>query len=117
VVPVRVVLLMMLACGVSARAADHPLVMKVSPVVASAPSDVMIDTRIEPPSNESRHLEVEIDSGGYFRASTIDIDEKSARVITVRFRQVPAGEYEVRVELLSSDGRSVGFASQWISLT
>jgi hypothetical protein len=113
----RLLLVMTLAVAASARAADHSLEMHVSPTVALAPSDVMIDMTVE--RRESNHrLDVMLDSDGYFRSSSIDLDgERSARVISVRFRQVPAGRYEVRVELLNGEGQAVAFASTWISLT
>jgi hypothetical protein len=117
-VPVwRLLLLMVFVVAASVGAADQKVAMHVSPIVGFAPSDVLIDTTIEHREGV-RRLEVMIDSDGYFRASTIELDgERAARVISVRFRQVPAGEYEVRVELLSSDGQPIGFAAQWITLS
>jgi hypothetical protein len=80
------------------------LTVRVSPVSAHGPCDVTIEARIEPhPLNRSISFVVE--SGEFLTSSTTDLEgERAPRTAAVRFRSVPAGNYEIRVTLTGADG-------------
>ncbi len=85
--------------------AREPLEVQVSPHAAQAPSDVIVQATIEA-HEANRALEVAADSDAYYRASTMDLDGANAASIhTIYFRQLPRGDYVVRVTLYGSGGR------------
>src|SRR4051812_18066760 len=75
--------------------ASEPIRIRVSPAVAFSPADIMIETTVEPDAR-NREVEVTVDSAGFLSTSTVTLDGDNApRVKTFRFRQLPAGNYEV----------------------
>lgn len=78
------------------------LMLKVTPSVSFAPSILTITVRAEP-RMESRSLLVQMDSGEFYRESSVPMDGMNAAA-TNRFtwRDVPAGEYEVSAYLLGT---------------
>src|SRR5687767_4310877 len=88
----------------AAALAAEPLRLSVYPSYSRAPAVVRIQAIVEP-VDQRRSLLVEIDSGGYYRSSTIQLPGvRAARVHAVNFAAVPAGEYEVRVGLVDDRG-------------
>ena len=88
----------------AAALAAQPLRVSVFPSFARAPAVVRIQAIIER-AEAYRALVIEIDSGGYYRGSTIELrGAEAARVHAVQFAAVPAGEYEVRVGLVDGQG-------------
>jgi hypothetical protein len=84
--------------------AEQPLRMSVSPAAAFAPASVMVRARIETHA-ENRELRVIADSDVFSRASYIPLDgERAPRVNELIFRDLPAGEYQVRVTLMGPRG-------------
>jgi hypothetical protein len=60
------------------------------------------------PHEYDRELIVEVDNGGFYRSSFIQLDgEAEPAVHTVMFKALPAGAYEIRVTLKRSDGEMV----------
>lgn len=85
--------------------AREPLEVDVSPHAAQAPSDVLVQATIEA-DEANRAIEVAADSGGYYRSSTMDLDgARAACIHTIYFRQLPRGDYVVRVTLYGAGGR------------
>jgi hypothetical protein len=85
--------------------ANDPLSMAVSPALSIAPANLTIRVRIEP-DEVNRMLEVEAESGGYYRSSHIPLEGAQApRTLALEFRRVPGGDYDVRGTLISSDGK------------
>ena len=85
--------LMMLAT-VRTDALD-PVRMAVSPMHAPAPATLLVRVMIAP-GDRNRLLEVAADAEGFYRSSEIELAGKSGpSVVTLEFRQVPAGEYEL----------------------
>ncbi len=81
-----------------------PLRAFVRPSVAMAPALLRIEAVVEPAA-ENRSLEVAIDSGTFYRSSTIELEgAAAARAFTVEFRAVPEGSYEVVVALGRAGG-------------
>ncbi len=66
------------------------------------PATVEITVAVEP-EQENRTLRIEADGDRYFRSSEITLEGSSEkRLHTVEFRNLPAGTYEVRAEVLST---------------
>ena len=83
-----------------------PLRLQVSPMTARAPADVYIYVSVAPRS-ENRLIRVVAESDDFYRSSEAQLDgEYSARVSVFKFRELPSGEYRVRVELIVSTGRT-----------
>ena len=79
--------------------ADDPLSTHVTPALAFAPSPVRIEVHVKS-HDDNRRLEIVVDSGEFRRSSTIPLaGAKAPRVHTVMYRGLPAGQYEVLVEL------------------
>ena len=80
------------------------------------PATVQIIVAVEPDA-ANRTLRIEADSEQMFRASDVTLsgaDEK--RLHTVQFKNLPAGEYMLRAEVLSSDSVR-GMAEQPLVVT
>lgn len=87
-------------------AEERPVVIRVLPVRSPAPTDLVVQAFIERDSR-NRAVSFTVDSPAFYGRSTADLDgEQSPRTMQVRFRQVPAGEYQVQVTLTRADGES-----------
>ena len=77
----------------------------------SEPALVRVTVCVEP-DQTNRTLRVEADGDSFYRSSEVTLDGLSEkRIHTVEFKNVPAGSYEVRAEVLS--GTTVrGMATQ-----
>jgi hypothetical protein len=84
--------------------ANEPLTMVVSPVQSFAPTNLTIRIHVEPDAG-NRALEVVADSGDYYRSSRMQLDGAEApRTISLEFRNLPGGDYDVRGVLIDSAG-------------
>jgi hypothetical protein len=93
--------------SLGADAGDR-LHMRVTPRVGLAPSILHIYVGVER-NAENRLLRVVAESADFFRSSEVQLDgEESPRVSTFTFRDLPSGSYEVRAELLTSNGKTAG---------
>ena len=96
-----VALLAVVSLGVHAI---EPIRVRVLPAFALGPADVIVETIVEP-DTRNREVEVMVDSPNYAASSTVVLEgEKAARVREIRFRQLPAGSYEVSATLVQNDG-------------
>ena len=78
---------------------ERTLRAHVYPAVSRAPAEVRIEAVIAR-SDDNRRLEVTVDSEGYYRSTSVELDgARAARVHTVQFRGLPQGTYEVRAVL------------------
>jgi hypothetical protein len=65
------------------------------------PAIIQVTVNVEP-DEANRTLRVEADGDSFFRSSEFTLDGRSEkRVHIVEFKNVPAGTYEVRAEVLS----------------
>jgi hypothetical protein len=107
------------ACGFLISAAltvDERLTIAVSPLQSFAPTNVTVRVHVMP-NAANRGLQVSADSGEYYRSSWIQLDGKEApKAITVEFRGLPGGDYEVRGALMDSTGRACAFAHQQMTV-
>jgi hypothetical protein len=91
--------------GASAGAnASAPFTLNVSPGVSLAPANVLVRARVVP-DPDNRWLEIEADSGEFFRSSMVTLDGDSAPSVTeIAFKGLPGGEYQISVALHGSRG-------------
>ena len=95
---------------------DRPLRVRVSPTMAHAPADLYIYVSVARRS-ENRLLRVTAESDDFFRSSETQLDgESSARVTLVRFRELPPGGYEIKAELIVSNGRTTDVAKRTVEV-
>ena len=93
------------ASEVNAQEDDQLLRAVIRPRVGYAPAVVIIEALVEP-ANEKRFLDFVVDSGEYYRSSTIALSGAGApRVSVVEFRAVPAGTYDVQVSMRGETGK------------
>jgi hypothetical protein len=92
------------AAGLAAEPADSRLAVRIVPHDAPAPAAVRIIASVDP-SPDDRTLTFEIESPSLFRSDEQPLDgERAARTHAVLFEHLPAGQYQVRVRLTSTDG-------------
>lgn len=86
-----------LLAALMATTSSPPLRVIVSPRLALAPSNVTVLVRLEPAPMD-RYLGVSVDNGEtYTRTSEQTLDgEVSPRLFRFEYRDLPAGEYDVR---------------------
>ena len=96
-----VALLAVMSLGVHAA---EPIRVRVVPAFALNPADVIVETVIEP-DVRNRGVEITVDSANFFTTSTVTLEgDRAPRVRTSRFRQLPAGNYEVSATLVQESG-------------
>jgi hypothetical protein len=96
--------------------AERPLHVRVSPAMAHAPADLYIYVSVARRS-DNRILRVTAESEDFFRSSETQLDgEYSARVTVVRFRELPPGGYEIRAELIVSNGKTADVAKRSVEV-
>jgi hypothetical protein len=89
--------------GATAPKGPVSIVVPISTMVA--PANVFVQILIER-NAENRSMRISIESAEYFSSSEMELDgERSARLRVMTFREVPAGEYELRGEVLGEHGR------------
>jgi hypothetical protein len=82
--------------------------ISVSPQVAREPARITVRVSIEP-NPDNRALEVVAESSTFFRSSYLQLDgDRAARTNVFQYRDLPAGDYEVRVVLFDADGGREG---------
>jgi len=87
--------------GLDARA---KLTLTVTPSVSSAPGTVVVRA-VVPKDAANRLLQIEADSGSFFRSSAIQLDGDRAPLVTeVRLKNLPSGDYSVVAVLRDQDG-------------
>lgn len=96
--------------------AERPLRVRVSPLVAHAPADLYVYVSVAR-RTDNRLLRVTAESADFFRSSDTQLDgEYSARVTVVRFRELPPGGYEIRAELIVSNGHTSDIARRTVEI-
>jgi hypothetical protein len=94
---------------VNLPAKEQPIRVIVSPRMAQAPAAVLVQVLLQP-ADENRGLEIAIDSGTYYRSSSIELSGAEApRVHSVQFRSLPSGMYDVQVVLTGPGGSRRGY--------
>jgi len=77
----------------------------------AAPATVQVTVAVEP-DQANRTLRVEADGDRLYRSTEVELSgDTDKRLHTVEFKNLPAGAYELRAEVLSTD-KVRGMASQ-----
>jgi hypothetical protein len=94
-----------LAWGAVATGAAEAITMTIAPSVCYSPGLVYVPMTIEPhPAN--RAVEIIADSPDFCRSSLIQLEgERAPRTISLRFRDLPPGEYAFVADLTDAAGR------------
>jgi hypothetical protein len=96
--------------------AGERLTLKVSPAVAFAPANLIVRAMIVA-DPDNRAMEIIAESPDFYRSSTIQLEgDKAARTNMFEFRSLPPGTYEVRANLLGSNGESRAMIRQQINV-
>jgi len=75
-----------------------------------APADLLIYVTVEK-NSENRLLRVSAESDEFFRSSEVQLEgEESARIVILHFRDMPSGSYDVKADVVGSNGRRRGAA-------
>ena len=114
----RVILMLsaLLSLTTISATGGEQLRIAASPIMSFAPSNLRVLTRLVPDA-ENRTLDVIVDSGEFYRSSQIPLEgEKAPAVITVEFRDLPKGEYEVAGVLTDSAGARRAVARQRVTV-
>lgn len=84
--------------------------VKVSPRVAREPAQINVRVSIEP-NSDNRALEVIAESATFLRRSYQQLDgDRAARTSVFQYRDLPAGDYDVRAVLFDGKGGLEGLA-------
>jgi len=85
-------------------AATEKLTLRVTPNVSSAPSNLIVTATIARDA-DNRWLQIEADSGAFYRSSSIQLDGDKAPMITeIRLSNLPSGNYAVSAVLRNQQG-------------
>ena len=111
------VLMALVLSPVWLQAADSTLHVRVSPQRGLAPADVAVTVTLAA-NDDNRLLEVVVESALFYEATSIDLDgTRGPRVRDVRFRHLPAGDYEVRVLVSDAQGHERAWARRFLSVS
>lgn len=102
----------LLMIGVMPASANEGLRLRVSPEMTMEPAWIRVQTTIEPDA-QNRALRIIIDSEAYLRSSQVELDgDKPPRTSVFQYRDLPAGDYEVRGVLIGRDGHQRAIAQR-----
>jgi hypothetical protein len=88
------------------------LTMRVSPRQSFAPVNLRISVSTEPHA-DNRSVTIVADAREFYRSSEIPLEgDRAPRTVTIEFRSVPGGEYEISGTLLDSTGRRRAFVRE-----
>ena len=108
----RAVLLAGILMWVAPLGGSESLTIKVSPMQSFAPANLYIRLSIEP-NAINRVVSVVAESQDYFRSSEVALEgDQGPRTVTVQFRSVPGGQYEIRGSVGDAMGKEVASARQ-----
>ena len=96
--------------------AGERITMKVSPAVAFAPANLIVRATILADA-DNRAVEIIAESDDFYRSSEIQLEgERAAKTNMFEFRSLPPGMYEVRANLVGTDGRSRAIIRQTVNV-
>jgi hypothetical protein len=100
----RMLIVGLVAAATSGAAAKESLTLRVSPMKALAPTNLVIRASLEPDA-ANRALQVVVESDDFYRASTIPLaGERGPRTTNIELRTLPSGAYVVSVIAIAADG-------------
>jgi hypothetical protein len=113
----RAVVMAMVLLPVWVHAAGSDLKVRVSPQRGLAPADIAVTVTLTA-NDDNRLLEVAVESPLFYQATAVDLDGARAPMVRdVRFRRLPAGDYEVRVLVTDAEGNERASARRFLSVS
>jgi hypothetical protein len=113
----RAVLMALVLAPAWLQAAGSDLKVRVSPQRGLAPADISVTIALDA-NDDDRLLEIVVESAEFYQASAIDLDgAKGPHVRDVRFRQLPVGDYEIRVMVSDAEGHERVWARRFLSVS
>jgi hypothetical protein len=113
----RAVLMALVLSPTWLQASGSDLNVRVSPQRGLAPADIAVTVTLAA-NDDNRLLEVVVESALFFEATAIDLDGgREPCVRDVRFRHLPAGDYEVKVLVTDAGGRQRAWARRFLSVS
>ncbi len=104
---VRVFALFLLAFASGSLGANERLSIRVSPIVAFAPANLIVQT-IVAADNSNRSIEIIAESPEFYRSSEMPLDgDRAPRRTRFEFKSLPGGDYEVRAVLKGVGGAEI----------
>ncbi len=92
------------------------LEIRARPTFSFAPAEVHLEFTILPDA-ANRALEVTAESFDFYRGSLVELDgERAQHVVSIRYRDLPAGEYNVRGALLDGEGHERAVVDRQITV-
>jgi hypothetical protein len=89
--------------------AAERLSIRVSPSVAFAPANLIVQAVVES-NSENRAIEIVAESGEFYRSSEIELDgENAPKTTEFQFRSLPVGAYQVSAMLKDVSGRELAY--------
>jgi hypothetical protein len=89
----------------AAASAPQPVKIHVWPAQSMAPANLLVQIILER-NPENRLIRIIAESPAYFSSSDLPLEgDRTARVRSLVLRSLPAGDYEVRGEVIGFDGR------------
>jgi len=96
--------------------AHESVSIHVSPAVAFAPAELIIQASVDP-DPDNRMLDIVADSSEFYRSSAIQLEgDRAPRTSMVRFHGVPGGEYDVTAAVISADGHQRAVARAHVTV-
>jgi mRNA-degrading endonuclease toxin of MazEF toxin-antitoxin module len=96
--------LAILIAATGGQSATERLTLRVTPNVSNAPSTVVVKATVEK-NAANRYLEIEADSGTFYRSSAIQLEGDRAPLVTeISLKDLPGGEYTVVAVLRDNMG-------------
>lgn len=96
--------------------AGGTLVMRVSPAYSYEPASLTIELSIERDS-DNRAVRISAESAAFYRSSEVELDgDRAPRTNVLRYRSLPAGDYEVRSVLIGARGEERAMARQAVTV-
>ena len=112
----RCLILGMIFIATAVAGARESLSIRVSPAFSYAPANLVIQTTMEP-DTDNRSMEVVADSGEFYRASTIALEgDRAPKTTRFEFRSLPPGEYEISATVVGADGRRRAIAHRQVNV-
>ena len=94
--------------------AEEKMTMLVRPTIGLHPSDVIVYTFVEK-NPENRSVQVIADAPEIYASSEAQLDgDQAPRLNQFTFRDMPAGEYDVRAILIGQNGKQRAATSSHI---
>jgi methionine-rich copper-binding protein CopC len=105
---------LLLVVSTSATAGRGIANIRVTPAMSLEPANVVLEVAVQRHA-DNRLLMVTVDSGEFYWSSERQLEGQDAPYLSVFMcKELPAGEYEVQVSIIGSDGKVRGRASNRI---